>query len=130
MTGYNIYFRKWLEENFDRVKKYQEASQLAQKEIDRLCEGVVSRAGVQSVRWENVWGNRHYIACLRTFSQLTESQPDRMRNTMEGTYIHTVLKLKHSINCQELLLRLNKVHLGLICYPLEESLIRIYYELV
>lgn len=76
--------RKWLEENYERVRTNQEASHLAQMEIDRLCEQIVSRVGVKTVRWENVWGNRHYIACLRTFSHLTESQPERMRNTMEG----------------------------------------------
>lgn len=76
--------RNWLEENFERVQRYQEASQLAQQEIDSLCAEILTRVGVQSVRWENVWGNRHYIACLRTFNQLTQNQPDRMRNTMKG----------------------------------------------
>ncbi|XP_045194149.2 T-cell activation inhibitor, mitochondrial-like isoform X2 [Mercenaria mercenaria] len=76
--------RKWLEENYERVQRYQEASRQTQSEIDSLCERIVARVGVQSVRWENIWGNRHYIACLRTFSQLSEGQPARMRNTLQG----------------------------------------------
>ncbi|XP_060608555.1 T-cell activation inhibitor, mitochondrial-like [Ruditapes philippinarum] len=75
--------RKWLEENYDRVKRYQEASLETQIEIDSLCEKIVRRVGVESVRWENIWGNRHYIACLRTFNQLSEGQPERMRNTLQ-----------------------------------------------
>lgn len=76
--------RTWLEENHERVQRYQKASQLAQQEIDTLCKQIVQRVGVNSVRWENVWGNRHYIACLRSFDTLTQSHPEGMRNTLKG----------------------------------------------
>lgn len=83
MIGYNT-CRRWLENNQARVKEYVEASKEAQTEIDALVDKIVSRVGVKSVRWENIWGNRHYIACLRTFNQLADNQLGRMRNTMKG----------------------------------------------
>ncbi|KAL4233988.1 hypothetical protein ACF0H5_005643 [Mactra antiquata] len=75
--------RKWLEENYERVKEYRADSELTQKDINTLCTKIVKQIGVKSVRWENVWGTSHYIACLRTFSNLCDSQPQRMRNTLQ-----------------------------------------------
>ncbi|KAH3849886.1 T-cell activation inhibitor, mitochondrial-like [Dreissena polymorpha] len=78
---------RWLKENEARVKRYFEASLAAQEEIDRLCTRLVSQVGVASVRWENIWGHRHYIACLRTFNKLCETQVDKMRNTLQGRHL-------------------------------------------
>jgi len=77
-----------LENNQERVKDFVEASKETQIEIDALCDKLVSRVGVKSVRWENIWGNRHYIACLRTFNQLSERQLGKMRNTMKGKCVY------------------------------------------
>lgn len=77
----------WLQENSDRIHRYKEASQGAQDEIDRLCHNIVSRVGVKSVRWENIWGNRHYIASLLSFNQLCDYQPDWMRETLAGRHL-------------------------------------------
>lgn len=79
-----ITLMKWLTNNVDRVKRYNEASQLAQTEIDKLCQYILTHVGVQSVRWENIWGNRHYIACLRTFNKICDDHLSSMRHTLIG----------------------------------------------
>ncbi|XP_052817015.1 T-cell activation inhibitor, mitochondrial-like isoform X2 [Mya arenaria] len=88
---------RWLKENEERLRTYCEASRQTQEEIDALCERLVSRVGVESVRWENIWGNSHYIACLRTFNNLCDAQLARMRNTVGGRHLvfgnHTGINL-------------------------------------
>jgi len=69
----------------------------AQVEINKLCARLISRVGVRSVRWENIWGHQHYIACLRTFNKLCDMQTERMKNTIAGERIFYISYVEMAI---------------------------------
>lgn len=71
--------KKWLMENIGRVRSYSDTAQLIQSDIDILSDKIVSKVGLKSVRWENIWGKRHYMGCLGAFYKLCQGRADALR---------------------------------------------------
>ena len=74
-------------ENIGRVRNYSEKAQLIQSDIDILSDKVISKVEVKSVRWENIWGKRHYMGCLSAFYKLCQGRTDGLRFYLKGEMI-------------------------------------------
>ena len=75
-------------ENIGRVRNYSEKAQLIQSDIDILSDKVISKVEVKSVRWENIWGKRHYMGCLGAFYKLCQGRTDGLRFYLKGEMIN------------------------------------------
>ena len=71
-------------ENIGRVRTYSEKAQLIQSDIDSLSDKILSKVRVKSVRWENIWGIRHYMGCLGAFYKLCQDRSEVLRFFLEG----------------------------------------------
>ena len=71
-------------ENIGRVQIYNENAQMIQTDIDKLVAKIIDKVRVKSVRWENIWGKRHYMGCLNAFYKLCQGRSDVLRFFLEG----------------------------------------------
>ena len=71
-------------ENIGRVQIYNEKAQMIQTDIDKLSAKIINKVRVKSVRWENIWGKRHYMGCLGAFYKLCQGRSDVLTFFLQG----------------------------------------------
>ncbi|KAL3859652.1 hypothetical protein ACJMK2_009865 [Sinanodonta woodiana] len=86
----------WLKENISRIRRYSETARFLQGEIDKICEKLVGLIGMTGIYWDNIWGNRHYMGCLKTFDRLCTQQTHRIQGILKGRAV--VFSSKTGIN--------------------------------
>uniref|UniRef100_A0A2C9M948 DUF4461 domain-containing protein n=1 Tax=Biomphalaria glabrata TaxID=6526 RepID=A0A2C9M948_BIOGL len=76
--------RGWLQENIDKSRKLEESVRHIQDDIERLQDKLKKDIGIDSIRFDSVWGFHHFRGCLKSFDRLYTTHPKFLQHVLKG----------------------------------------------
>lgn len=77
----------WLKTNYEEANRLTQENSAVAEEVNKLRNNITKKLGLNEIKFDCGWNDRHFRGCLMSFQSLFEQHPDEMHNLKGRTLV-------------------------------------------